>query len=94
MCEATVEEDDEEEDKDADFSAGDTLTAQVIAEHPAVTSITGVYKIVAMGAVSISTMRTAKANEYEIAIRDKGPLGLQLVRLSSCCSQSLMRHCI
>uniref|UniRef100_A0AAV1VM52 PDZ domain-containing protein n=1 Tax=Peronospora matthiolae TaxID=2874970 RepID=A0AAV1VM52_9STRA len=79
VCEATVEEDDGgEEAKDADFSAGDTLTAQVVAEHPALTSITGVYKIVAMGAVSVSTRRTAKANEYEISIRDKGPLGLQL----------------
>ncbi|CAI5712253.1 unnamed protein product [Hyaloperonospora brassicae] len=80
VCEATVEEDDEdEEDKEAAFAADETITAQEVAEHPAVTSITGVYKIVAMGVVSVSTMRTAKANEYEISIRDKGVLGLQLV---------------
>lgn len=77
MREATVEEGEEEE---ADFSADETITTQEVAEHPAVTSITGVYKIVAMGVVSVSTLITAKANEYEISIRRKGPLGLQLVR--------------
>jgi hypothetical protein len=71
----------EEEGDDAEFSADETITTQEVAEHPAVTSITGVYKIVAMGVVSVSTLRTAKANEYEITIRRKGPLGLQLVRL-------------
>lgn len=92
VCEATVEEDDEdEEDKEAAFAADETITAQEVAEHPAVTSITGVYKIVAMGVVSVSTMRTAKANEYEISIRDKGVLGLQLVRLSSLVKRGLMR---
>ncbi|GMF33850.1 unnamed protein product [Phytophthora fragariaefolia] len=75
--ETTVEEDDGEE---AEFSADETITVQEVAEHPAVTSITGVYKIVAMGVVSVSTLRTAKANEYEISITRKGPLGLQLVR--------------
>ncbi|KAL4169906.1 hypothetical protein KRP22_010817 [Phytophthora ramorum] len=74
--EATVEE--EEEGEEAEFSADETITAQEVAEHPAVTSITGVYKIVAMSAVSVSTLRTAKANEYEISIHRKGPLGLQL----------------
>ncbi|KAE9043942.1 hypothetical protein PR001_g3108 [Phytophthora rubi] len=73
--EATVEEDEGDE---AEFSADETITTQEIAEHPAVTSITGVYKIVAMGVVSVSTLRTAKANEYEISISRKGPLGLQL----------------
>ncbi|KAE9354427.1 hypothetical protein PF008_g4539 [Phytophthora fragariae] len=73
--EATVEEDEGDE---AEFSADETITTQEIAEHPAVTSITGVYKIVAMGVVSVSTLRTAKANEYEISINRKGPLGLQL----------------
>ncbi|KAI9995509.1 hypothetical protein PInf_012574 [Phytophthora infestans] len=74
--EAMVEE--EEEGEEAEFSADETITTQEVAEHPAVTSITGVYKIVAMGVVSVSTLRTAKANEYEITIRGKGPLGLQL----------------
>ncbi|OWZ24678.1 hypothetical protein PHMEG_000201 [Phytophthora megakarya] len=73
--EAMVEEDEEEE---TEFSADETITAQEVAEHPAVTSITGVYKIVAMGVVSVSTLRTAKANEYEITISRKGPLGLKL----------------
>ncbi|KAL3673522.1 hypothetical protein V7S43_001230 [Phytophthora oleae] len=73
--EATEEEDEEGE---AEFSADETITTQEVAEHPAVTSITGVYKIVAMGVVSVSTLRTAKANEYEITIRRNGPLGLQL----------------
>ncbi|GMF10341.1 unnamed protein product [Phytophthora lilii] len=77
--EATVEE--EEDGEEAEFSGDETITTQEIAEHPAVTSITGVYKIVAMGVVSVSTLRTAKANEYEITIRRKGPLGLQLVRM-------------
>ncbi|KAG7392516.1 hypothetical protein PHYPSEUDO_000204 [Phytophthora pseudosyringae] len=72
--EVTVEEDEEE----AEYSADETITTQEVAEHPAVTSITGVYKIVAMGVVSVSTLITAKANEYEITIRHKGPLGLQL----------------
>ncbi|KAI9908004.1 hypothetical protein PsorP6_004149 [Peronosclerospora sorghi] len=76
--EATVEED-EEGEEETEFSTDETFTAQDVAEHPAVTSITGVYKIVAMGVVSVSTMRTAKANEYEITIRRKGHLGLQLV---------------
>ncbi|ETP38427.1 hypothetical protein F442_13969 [Phytophthora nicotianae P10297] len=74
--EAMVEE--EEEGEEAEFSADETITTQEVAEHPAVTSITGVYKIVAMGVVSVSTLRTAKANEYEITIRRKGSLGLQL----------------
>eukprot|EP00644_Phytophthora_capsici_P002221 jgi/Phyca11/568002/estExt2_Genewise1.C_PHYCAscaffold_270228 len=73
--EATEEEN---EDGEAEFSADETITTQEVAEHPAVTSITGVYKIVAMAVVSVSTLRTAKANEYEIIIRRKGPLGLQL----------------
>ncbi|KAG6609374.1 Ankyrin repeat protein [Phytophthora cinnamomi] len=74
--EAMVEED--EEGDEAEFSADETITTQEVAEHPAVTSITGVYKIVAMGVVSVSTLRTAKANEYEVSISRKGPLGLQL----------------
>ncbi|RLN63900.1 hypothetical protein BBJ29_004790 [Phytophthora kernoviae] len=69
----------EEEGEEAEFSAEETITATEVAEHPAVTSITGVYKIVAMGVVSVSTLRSAKANEYEITIRRKGPLGLQMV---------------
>ncbi|CAH0516192.1 unnamed protein product [Peronospora belbahrii] len=75
--EATVEEDDEEDADTADI-ADETITTQDVAEHPAMTSITGVYKIVAMGVVSVSTLRTAKANEYEICICHEGPLGLQL----------------
>ena len=67
------------EEDDAD-SGDETITTQEIAEHPAMTSITGVYKIVAMGVVSVSTLITAKVNEYEISIHRKGPLGLQLVR--------------
>ncbi|KAG2769647.1 hypothetical protein JG687_00000776 [Phytophthora cactorum] len=74
--EAMVEE--EEEGEDPEFSGDETITTQEVVEHPAVTSITGVYKIVAMGVVSVSTLRTAKANEYEITINRKGPLGLQL----------------
>lgn len=77
VCEATVEGD--EEGVEAEFSAEETTTTQAVAEHPAVTSITGVYKIVAMGVVSVSTLKTAKANEYEITINRKGSLGLQLV---------------
>ncbi|KAF4323696.1 hypothetical protein BBO99_00001486 [Phytophthora kernoviae] len=72
-------EEEEEEGEEAEFSAEETITATEVAEHPAVTSITGVYKIVAMGVVSVSTLRSAKANEYEITIRRKGPLGLQMV---------------
>ena len=78
--EALVEEDDDEDaDEDAD-SGDETITTQEVAEHPAMTSITGVYKIVAMGVVSVSTLVTAKANEYVISVRREGPLGLQLVR--------------
>ncbi|CEG47487.1 FOG: Ankyrin repeat [Plasmopara halstedii] len=73
VCESSVAEDEETE-----FSVEETITTQPVAEHPAVTSITGVYRIVAMGAVSVSTLKTAKANEYEITINRKGPLGLQL----------------
>ncbi|RMX69816.1 hypothetical protein DD238_000591 [Peronospora effusa] len=72
--EALVEEDD---DENAD-SGDETITTQELAEHPAMTSITGVYKIVAMGVVSVSTLVTAKANEYVISICREGPLGLQL----------------
>ncbi|CAI5733468.1 unnamed protein product [Peronospora destructor] len=72
--EASVERDD---DEDAD-SGDETITTQEVAEHPAMTSITGVYKIVAMAVVSVSTLVNAKANEYVISIRREGPLGLQL----------------
>lgn len=75
----SVVEEEEEEEEEAEFSADETVTSTEVAEHPAVTSITGVYKIVAMGVVSVSTLKRVKANEYEIVIRRKGQLGLQMV---------------
>lgn len=84
--EATVKEDEEEDD---DESADETITIHEVAEHPAMTSITGVYKIVAMGVVSVSTLKMAKANEYEIRICREGLLGLQLVRCCHYCWRDL-----
>ncbi|RLN86115.1 hypothetical protein BBJ28_00018639 [Nothophytophthora sp. Chile5] len=65
-CQRGATEEEEEDEQEAEFSGDETITTTEIAEHPAVTSITGVYKIVAMGIVSVSTLKSAKANEYEI----------------------------
>ena len=46
----------------------------------AVAGITGVYSIVAMATVSVSSLTRAKANEYEVTITNKGRIGLLLVR--------------
>ena len=86
-------EDDEDADDDAD-SGDETITTQEVAEHPAMTSITGVYKIVAMGVVSVSTLVTAKANEYVISVRREGPLGLQLVRFVLLLVELFRSRCI
>lgn len=71
----------EDDVDDAEFSADETLTMTDVAEHPAVHSITGVYRTVGMATVSVSTLKRVKANEYEITIKNAGALGLQLVRL-------------
>ncbi|RLN96272.1 hypothetical protein BBJ28_00018759 [Nothophytophthora sp. Chile5] len=81
-CQREATEVEEVDEEEAEFSGDETVTSTEIAEHPAVTSITGVYKIVAMGIVSVSTLKSAKANEYEIVIKRKGSLGLQMVRHS------------
>lgn len=56
----------------------DTITVATVEEHPAVNSITGVYRVVAMAIVSVSTLNKAKPNEYEITIKKDGAIGLTL----------------
>lgn len=92
---AEAERESGEEAEDADFSADETITMTEIAEHPAVTSITGVYKIVGMAIVSVSTLKRVKANEYEIVVKNSGAMGLHLVGLLACnlfwsCARMLM----
>lgn len=74
----TEQEETEEEVDESEFSADETITMTEIAEHPAVHSITGVYKIVGMAIVSVSTLKRVKANEYEVVINNSGAMGLQL----------------
>lgn len=80
---AESEQEDSEDEGECEFTSEQTVTATEVAEHPAVNSITGVYKIVAMSIVSVSTLKSAKANEYEIVIKDRGPIGLALVRIAA-----------
>ncbi|KAF1335401.1 hypothetical protein FI667_g1223, partial [Globisporangium splendens] len=75
---AETERESGEEAEEAEFAAEETVTMTEIAEHPAVTSITGVYKIVGMAIVSVSTLKRVKANEYEIVIKSSGTMGLHL----------------
>lgn len=75
--EASHDSADEEEDS-GEFSSDETVTVADIAEHPAVHSITGVYQTAAMAIVSVSTLKSAKANEYEVVIKRNGPIGLSL----------------
>lgn len=79
----TERDDSTDESDEPEFAADETLTMTDVAEHPAVHSITGVYKIVGMAIVSVSTLKRVKANEYEVTIKHSGAMGLQLVR----------RHC-
>lgn len=95
MGKATAETEREEmeaEVNDSEFSADETITMTEIAEHPAVHSITGVYKIVGMAIVSVSTLKRVKANEYEVVIKNSGTMGLQLVRIYSLCYLSGMKN--
>jgi hypothetical protein len=79
----------EDDVDDAEFSADETLTMTDVAEHPAVHSITGVYRTVGMATVSVSTLKRVKANEYEITIKNAGALGLQLEPTRSSKSRSM-----
>lgn len=76
--EGSDEEEVAEDEDSGEFSSDETITNADIADHPAINSITGVYKTAAMSTVSVSTLKSAKANEYQIVIKRDGPIGLHL----------------
>ncbi|TMW60641.1 hypothetical protein Poli38472_000683 [Pythium oligandrum] len=84
-----------ESEDDPDVAPEDTITVAAIEEHPAVTSVTGVYRVVAMAIVSVSTLNKAKPNEYEVTIRNEGRIGLRMepkVNLSKRTTKLIVRR--
>ncbi|GLD91697.1 hypothetical protein PINS_up000230 [Pythium insidiosum] len=73
-----VESEDDEESRFSETTASDTITVARVEDHPTVHSITGVYRIVAAAIVSVSTLNSAKANEYQVTIKNEGAVGLHL----------------
>ncbi|DBA03278.1 TPA: hypothetical protein N0F65_011637 [Lagenidium giganteum] len=87
------EVDDSEEESECDYPPipeRTSFTEPVV--HPAVTSITGVYKTVAMATVSVSTLERKNANEYEIVVKNPGPIGLHLEPMSDASKRLIVRR--
>ncbi|KAJ0409692.1 hypothetical protein ATCC90586_007481 [Pythium insidiosum] len=73
-----VESEDDDESRATETTTSDTITVAKVEDHPTVHSITGVYRIVAATIVSVSTLNSAKANEYQVTIKNEGAIGLHL----------------